>query len=69
LEIPASWVEPELGEARSGAGDFAPSPGNRNVAGETLLEAFTPLQPVAARKSNENIANPASFQFNFTIAV
>jgi hypothetical protein len=51
----------------AGGVSFLNSPGNKNEAGETLVPALTPPQPLkSSGKARTGIASHKSFQFNLT---
>jgi len=49
-----------------GLDSFLSSPGIRKVAGETLCEAFTPLQPVPIATKADTNSSTTAFLFDFT---
>jgi hypothetical protein len=54
----------------AGVVSFLKSPGRKNDAGETVVPALTPPQPLAKKGSGSNrIASHKIFQFNLTCLV
>ena len=55
---------------RGCAGEFCISPGMRKFAGETLCEAFIPLQPVPSMLAETTkVASRTEFQLNRILSV
>jgi hypothetical protein len=60
----------EQGALVAGIASFFKRPGRKKDAGETLVPALTPPQPVIKKGSGSNaIASKANFQFNLTCLV
>jgi hypothetical protein len=65
----AIWVPTETSPVMVGAlegGSLRIKPGKKKLAGETVVPALTPLQPLTTAANATNIASHMNFQFNLT---